>query len=146
MINFETYLKFLCNINFIWMYNINFVQFVALFSLGRIWEIYTKYIFLMFYWPEERNELALGTIRYSHHTFSSTAGNGTGAWWVLIVCERQWYTALMMKRWRTCPPPVRQVYVRSWVDISITLSAATNEDGCVKCVTPSWSWSSAHFA
>ena len=58
------------------MYNINFVQFVALFSLGRIWEIYTKYIFLMFYWPEERNELALGTIRYSHHTFSSTAGIG----------------------------------------------------------------------
>ena len=30
----------------------------------------------MFYWPEERNELALGTIRYSHHTFSSTAGIG----------------------------------------------------------------------
>ena len=58
------------------MYNINFVQFVALFSLGRIWEIYTKYIFLMFYWSEERNELALGTLRYSHHTFPSTAGSG----------------------------------------------------------------------
>ena len=46
-----------------------------------IWEIYTKYIFLMFYWPEERNELALGTIRYSHHTFPSTAGIG------VIECE-----------------------------------------------------------
>ena len=63
-------------IYFICMYTINFVQFVALFSLGRIWEIYTKYIFLMFYWPEERNELALGTIRYSHHTFSFTARTG----------------------------------------------------------------------
>ena len=54
------------------MYTINFVQFVALFSLGRIWEIYTKYIFLMFYWLEERTELALGTKRYSHPPFVST--------------------------------------------------------------------------
>ena len=86
------------------MYTINFVQFVALFSLGRIWEIYTKYIFLMFYWPEERNELALGTIRYSHHTFSSTAGTG--------VMSRV-NDALLMKHRRARPSPGRQVYVRN---------------------------------
>ena len=110
------------------MYNINFVQFVALFSLGRIWEIYTKYIFLMFYWPEECNELALGTIRYSHHTFLSTAGNTIGAWWVSIVCGRQWCAALVVKQWGTCPAPVRQVYVCDRVEVSVTLSTAIIEE------------------
>ena len=120
------------------MYNINFVQFVALFSLGRIWEIYTKYIFLMFYWPEERNELALGTIRYSHHTFPSTAGIG------VIECEdikdHSWNSL-----W-TCPPPGRRVFVGDWVDDSITLATATVKkshnlgDKKPSCWSIGWGW------
>ena len=94
------------------MYTINFVQFVALFSLGRIWEIYTKYIFLMSYWLEERTELALGTIRCSHPPLHPQ----------------------MMEQSGSCLLPELQVFVCSWMYIPITLSAATNEDGCVLSV------------
>ena len=63
------------------MYTMDFKQFVALFSLGRIWEIYTKYIYIQniyfscFTGQKKCNELPfnLGTIRYSHRTFLSTA-------------------------------------------------------------------------
>ena len=88
------------------------MQFVALFSLGRIWEIYTKYIFLMSYWLEERTELALGTIRCSHPPLHPQ----------------------MMEQSGSCLLPELQVFVCSWMYIPITLSAATNEDGCVLSV------------
>ena len=78
----------------------------------------------MSYWLEERTELALGTIRCSHPPLHPQ----------------------MMEQPGSCLLPELQVFVCRVMFRTITLSAATNEDGCVKCVTPSWSWSSAHFA